>query len=70
MNLTTHIVPTNVYHRSGTAPRRCIKLVFFLDLIEKKDQLDVDEKTSASGSAGAVEDDVKPEVKPEKSADE
>ena len=65
-----HIVPTNVYHRSGTAPRRCIKLVFFLDLIEKKDQVDVDEKASASGTAGAVEDNVKPEVKPEKSADE
>ena len=46
----THILPTNVYHRSGTAPRRCIKLVFFLDLVENKKILDLDEGTSAQAA--------------------
>lgn len=51
-----HIVPTNVYHRSGSAPRRCIKIVFFLEIMEP---VDVDEEKV---DAADIKQEVKPEV--------
>ena len=58
------LVPTQVYHRSGKAPRRCIKLVFFLDLTERVD-LSAEEPAAAS-STDAKDGDVKEAVKEEK----
>jgi hypothetical protein len=60
-----HILPTKVYHRSGTAPRRCIKLVFFLDLIAP---VVVSEEAAGSSSSG-VNEEVKEEVKAEVKAE-
>ena len=44
------LVPTQVYHRSGKAPRRCIKLVFFLDLAEPVDLSAAEEPAAASAT--------------------
>ena len=61
-----HLFPTKVFHRSGTAPRRCIKIVFFYNLkdIQDVDEMDVDANT-ASTCAGkdATEAKVKTEGK-------
>ena len=61
-----HLFPTKVFHRSGTAPRRCIKIVFFYSLkdIQDLDEMDVDANT-ASTCAGkdATEAKVKTEGK-------
>ena len=59
-----HLFPTKVFHRSGTAPRRCIKIVFFYSLkpIWNLDEMEVDAST-ASTRAGATEAKVKTEGK-------
>ena len=59
-----HLVPTTVYHRSGKAPRRCIKLVFFLDLAERVDLSA--EEPAAAPETDAKDGDVKEDVKEEK----
>lgn len=53
-----HILPTHVFHRSGTAPRRCIKLVFFYNLIEP-----IDVGGDDAGSSTEVKAEAKDEVK-------
>ena len=53
------LVPTQVYHRSGTAPRRCIKLVFFIDLITPQN---LDESKANTSDAAQVKPEVKHEV--------
>ena len=57
------LVPTHVYHRSGKAPRRCIKLVFFLDLAEP---IDVDKVSVEEPAAATPTDAPDPDVKDEK----
>ena len=57
------LVPTQVYHRSGKAPRRCIKLVFFLDLAEP---IDVEKVSVEEPAAASATDAPDPEVKDEK----
>ena len=54
-----HILLTNVFHRSGTAPRRCIKLVFFIDLITPQN---LDESKANTSDAAQVKPEVKHEV--------
>ena len=54
-----HTLLTNVFHRSGTAPRRCIKLVFFIDLITPQN---LDESNASTSTAAQVKPEVKPEV--------
>ena len=51
-----HVFPTKVFHRSGSAPRRCIKLVFFVDTNGPVVVNDDDGGTSSSAAKG--EDDV------------
>ena len=56
-----HIFPTKVYHRSGTAPRRCIKLVFFYDLTTPHDL--TDESVPGTSSEGVATQEAEAEVK-------
>ena len=58
-----HMFPTSVFHRSGTAPRRCIKFVFFWSIVGNSQVVDVD---GAPGPSGVVkteqtEETVEPE---------
>ena len=66
-----NIFPSNVYHRSGDAPRRCVKIAIFFDRNEKIDvdseKPDADapnvkgsEETSGSTSTDAVKSDEPP----------
>ena len=57
-----HIFPTQVFHRSGTAPRRCIKLVFFYKFLEV---VDIETKGSDEGECST-----EPKVKSEKKSDD
>ena len=61
-----HMFPTSVFHRSGTAPRRCIKFVFFWSIVGNSQVVDVD-GAGAGPSGVKTEQTVKPEetVKPE-----
>ena len=59
-----HMFPTSVFHRSGTAPRRCIKFVFFWSIVGKSQVVDVDGAPGPSGVDKAAEQQpitVKPE---------
>ena len=62
-----HILLAKVFHRSGKAQRRCIKLVFFYNLVEVHLVDDI-----APTAAGASSSDVKvePEVKEDVKAEE
>ena len=55
---SAHLFPGKLYHRSGPAARRCIKVALFFDLIAKDAAVDVDKgdgsgKNAASGSGSA-----------------
>ena len=62
-----HFVPTKAFHRSGTATRRCVKLVLFF-AIEKN--IDVSGEEEAPSSGIDKSEEVKQEVKPEKNEGE
>ena len=53
-----HFFPSNVFHRSGDAPRRCVKVAIFYALEKPQD---VDE----GGSSGVTNEEKKNEVKTE-----
>ena len=58
---STHIFPSMVFHRSGAASRRCIKVAYFFDL---EHPIDAEDEASSSG-AKPPEAEVKVEVKEE-----
>jgi hypothetical protein len=51
-----HIIPAKIFHRSGKAPRRCIKVVFFFDIT-----FPVDLETVAGDAAASASEVVKTE---------
>lgn len=53
---SAHMFPSQVFHRSGEAERRCVKIALFFDL-----GADVDQSAEDAGSSST---DVKPEDKP------
>ena len=55
--------PTSVFHRSGTAPRRCIKFVFFWNIIRVSHS--VDEEVGEASSSGVKKEEEDPRVKHE-----
>ena len=58
-----HIFPCDVFHRSGDAPRRCVKVAIFFDL---EDSVDLESKGKGGGDEeGASSADQKPEKKDE-----
>ena len=57
-----HLLPTKVFHRSGEASRRCIKLVFFFDI---RGAIDVDAEGTGEASGSGVDKDADPNPKPE-----
>ena len=62
-----HMFPTSVFHRSGTAPRRCIKLVFFWSIIRQAHS--VDDEGGEAGSWGVKKEEAEDTiVKPEPDA--
>ena len=63
---STHIFPTNVYHRSGAAPRRCVKVAFFFSVPSgKKVPFVNNEAGSSSSNAVLVAPAPEPALAPE-----
>ena len=57
----THIFPAKVFHRSGPAPRRCVKIAFFFDKAVPYDVGDDDDDDGDSPKGGKGKDKVKKE---------
>lgn len=56
---STHIFPTKVFHRSGDAPRRSIKVAFFFSVekeVEKEIKPEPDEDTNTNNEAGTSQE--------------
>jgi hypothetical protein len=63
---SAHMFPSNAFHRSGSAPRRCVKVALFFNVQEPHD-LEADDDPSSSTTQPVVKSEVKPEVKPDAS---
>ena len=52
-----HIFPTNVFHRSGDAPRRCVKVAFFFSLPSVKEETPVKKDIAVKGESSSTAKD-------------
>ena len=60
------IFPSKVFHRSGVATRRCVKIAIFYNFVTETDKIDAEEEGSSSTDPlAAPESVVKSEVKSE-----
>ena len=64
-----HMFPTSVFHRSGTAPRRCIKFVFFWSIVGNSQVVDVEGAGAGPSGVDKAAEQQPITVKPEPPAD-
>ena len=63
---SAHLFPGKLFHRSGAATRRCVKVAFFFQLSDQGDAMDLEaESASAAGPSSQESKVIKDEVKEE-----
>ena len=70
---SAHLFPAKLFHRSGAAPRRCVKVAFFFKLTDPADAEDLEaesEEVAGPSTQSEVKAEVKDEVKPKVEAED
>ena len=65
---SAHLFPAKLFHRSGAAPRRCVKVAFFFQLSDQAEAQDLEAESAEVASPSTlveVKDEVKPKVEAE-----
>ena len=70
---SAHLFPAKLFHRSGAATRRCVKVAFFFKLTDPADAEDLEaesEEVAGPSTQSEVKAEVKDEVKPKVEAED